>query len=188
VQQPEPDVEHALGAVLDKIDAFIRAGSPTGGNVTMYLAGGLAVHRYCETRHTNDIDASFSHRMLLPAKDMVAQFIGPRKESRILYLDPNYNTTFALMHPDFEEAATDWPGMNSKPRRVALKVLSPIDLAALKLPRYSEQDRDDIIALARVGGFGAKELRERSLESLGYYTGDLAPLKANLKSACDALS
>jgi hypothetical protein len=79
VQQPEPDVEHALGAVLDKIDAFIRAGSPTGGNVTMYLAGGLAVHRYCETRHTNDIDASFSHRMLLPAKDMVAQFIGPRR-------------------------------------------------------------------------------------------------------------
>lgn len=64
----DPDLTAALKTVVDKLDATIRAGGYNGDPISMYIAGGLAVHYYSRARYTFDIDASFSHRLLLPYK------------------------------------------------------------------------------------------------------------------------
>ncbi len=72
----------------------------------MYLAGGMAVHFYTGYRSTVDVDASFSHRVLLPkTEDLVVAYRGVDAKPRIVYFDVNYNINFSLTHPDFEKDA-----------------------------------------------------------------------------------
>jgi hypothetical protein len=57
----------------------------------MYLAGGLAVNNYCGSRYTEDVDASFSHRLLLPYDEMVVDYLRSDYTASMIYLDQNYN-------------------------------------------------------------------------------------------------
>jgi hypothetical protein len=61
-----PELSAALRVILDRMDASLRAGGYSGDPVIMSLAGGLAVNYYCGTRYTEDVDASFSRRFVLP--------------------------------------------------------------------------------------------------------------------------
>ena len=162
----------SLTHILDKIDAVLIANGYSGPQVKMYLAGGMAVNFYCATRYTEDIDASFSRRLLLPYKDMQVAFIDESGVSSCIYLDANYNTSFALMHEDFEDESIEWEGIGNEGRLVQLRVLHPLDLAISKIARYSEQDVDDILSLARQRYFSSDELQSRSLDALQYYVVD----------------
>jgi hypothetical protein len=48
--------------------------------------------------------------------------------ARTLYLDKNFNPTFALLHSYVAVDATEWPGVDNGGRRVHVYVLAPIDL------------------------------------------------------------
>lgn len=179
----DPELADALRKVVDKIDASVREAGYAGEAVRMYLAGGLAAHYYSRSRHTFDIDASFSHRLILPYKELLAEFVAGGKR-QLLHFDTNYNPAFALMHPDYESDAREWPGLGNEKRIVKLYVLSPVDLAVSKVSRYSEQDRKDIQELARTGLIDAARFRTRAMEALEYYIGNKATLLANLETAC----
>lgn len=183
----EPNLTEALHAVVDKIDATVRAGGYSGAPISMYLAGGLAMHYYSRSRYTHDIDASFSHRLLLPTKELATKFTEPGGKSAILYFDSNYNPSFALMHPDYQRDAREWSGVGNDQRIVKLHVLSPVDLAVSKLSRLSEQDRQDIHTLAALGLITVPALRKRAAEALDYYIGNKAPLLANIEEVCRAI-
>jgi hypothetical protein len=58
-------------------------------------------------------------------------------------------------------------------RRLAVKLLTPLDLAVSKLSRFSEQDQLDIRALAREWLIDATQLRRRAEEALPDYVGKL---------------
>lgn len=186
--RPEPSLTEALRAVVEKIDATVLAGGYDGPPVDMILAGGLAMHYYSRSRYTHDIDASFSRRIILPVKELATQFIAADGKPSILYFDNNYNPTFGLMHPDYEQDAKEWTGIGNEERIVKLRVLAPIDLALSKLSRFSEQDREDILTLANLGLIDAAAVRGRAAEAMKYYIGNKAPVLTNIDLVCRSMA
>ena len=72
--------------------------------LTVYLAGGMAVHLYTANRVTSDVDAEFSGRIIIP-NDLMVEIKLEDGSPQVIYLDTNYNSTFALMHEDYQEDA-----------------------------------------------------------------------------------
>ena len=169
-----PELSDALSQLLDLMDASIRKGGYDGPPITMYLAGGMAVNFYCGTRYTEDVDAFYTHRV----------HVGPCEVSyrhkdgnpSFLYLDNNHNPKFGLLHENHGRDAVEWTGIGNEKRKIHLFVLSPVDLAVTKISRFSTQDCEDILALARAGLFSADQLRDRAMEALGVRIGDRAPV------------
>ena len=64
------------------------------------------------------------------------------------------------------------------------KLLMPVDLAISKLSRFSEQDQDDIRALARHGLITSAALRNRAQAALPDYVGNLERIKNSISIAC----
>ena len=68
--------------------------------------------------------------------------------------------------------------------RLDVRLLTPLDLAVSKLARFSDQDRDDIRALARAKLLDASALRRRAEEALPDYVGNLARIRTSINIAC----
>lgn len=180
----DKELTGAFIGIVDKIDESIRSGGYGGPQIKMYVAGGLAVNYYTGARFTNDIDASFSSRIALPpAKELCATYKGSDGKESLLYFDNNYNTTFALIHPDFENDALEWAGCGNERRLVQVCVFSPVDLAVSKLSRFSQNDSNDIIALASVGLISDEAVRNRAMGAMAYYIGNKRDLLLNLDHA-----
>ena len=167
-----PELTEAMKVMLDKLHSSITGSGYEGDPIQMYLAGGMAVHYYCGTRYTNDVDASFSRRLLLSGKDLTVAYTRGDGRPATIYLDLNYNDTFALLHPDYQRDALEWEDIGNESRSVQLRVLTPVDLAVSKISRFSQQDQADILALAASGMVQSAELRLRAIEALDYYVGD----------------
>lgn len=178
-----PELTGALRTILDRMDASLREGGYTGEPIKMYLAGGLAVNYYCGTRYTEDVDASFSRRFVLP-KNLTVNYQRPDGTEAFIYFDHNYNTSFALLHDDFECDSREWVGIGNEGRKVELRVLSPLDLALSKIDRLSPRDREDILALASERCFTDRQLRTRALEAVANFIGNKDTLLGSLELIC----
>ena len=177
------EFEKALGRLAGRIADSLRDAPPQALPVRMFVAGGAALHHYTGERITDDVDASFSHRIALPA-DLDIAYRDPDGGARLLYFDRNYSDTLALLH---ETAYDDsrplaLPGVDAAVLDV--RVLAPVDLAVSKLGRFSAQDRDDIAALARHGLVDAAALRVRATEALRGFVGNLETLRTSIDLAC----
>ena len=104
--------------------------------------------------------------------------------ARLLYLDRNYNETLGLLHENAHKDArpVDIPGIDKK--LIDVRVLAPIDLAVSKLSRFADQDREDILLLAREGLINSAALRKRAEQALGGYVGDLNSVRNAIAIAC----
>jgi hypothetical protein len=181
-----PELSRALSQLLDQMDASIRKGGYDGPPIIMYLAGGMAVNFYCGTRYTEDVDAFYTRR--LHFEPCEASYQHKDGSPSFLYLDNNYNPTFGLLHERYDQDAVEWTGIGNDQRKICLCVLSPVDLAVTKISRYSEQDREDIIALATAGLFSADQLRNRANEALLGYIGDRGPDVTSIELICRQIS
>lgn len=141
--------------------------------IRMIIAGGMAVHLYTAARVTTDVDAEFSKRILLPSDLMVETGDG-----NMLYLDPNYNSSFVLMHEDYLDDAVPVPIGTDL---VHVYVLSPIDLIVSKIARFSDPDRDDIANVIARFHIQAGDIERRAEEALGGYVGNTDYLRMNLR-------
>lgn len=149
--------------------------------ISMYLAGGAAMHFYTGSRMTDDVDAVFSRKVLVPT-DLVVIYRDAEGKARSVFFDPNYNDTFALMH---EDAHRDAARLTLKGVRGArIFVLQPVDLAVSKLARFAEVDRSDILELARHRLITARSLRARAEAALSYYVGNPVPVRTSIDIAC----
>lgn len=175
-------IEDFIVNSLDKIDATLQ-GKYEGPPVVMYIAGGVAVNYYVGSRYTMDVDAVYSHRILLDFESLAQT----SEEGVPLYFDNNYNDTFSLMHEDYQDDAILWEGINNKNRLIIAKVLAPIDLAISKISRNGDQDRDDIFSLAREGLFTADALEERALEALDYFVGNTERDRHTIELICEQI-
>ena len=173
-----------MRTMLDKLDALLRGGGYEGEPVRMFLAGGMALHFHCGARFTEDVDATFSARLLLPLNELTVDYVREDGTPSALYFDANYNDTFALMHPEYRTNAVEWQGIGNETRLVRLFVLSPVDLAVSKISRFSPQDREDIALLGAAGFFEPEELRERALEALSCYVGNTAWVRGTIEQVC----
>lgn len=149
--------------------------------ITMYLAGGAAMHFYTGARMTDDIDAVFDRKILVPA-DSTVIYRDAQGKARSVYFDVNYNESYALLHEDAHDDALRLLLVGAD--GVQVFVLQPVDLAVSKLARFSEIDRGDILQLAKDGLITASELRQRAEDALPGYVGNLVPLKTSIMLAC----
>ncbi|MBW7900578.1 MAG: hypothetical protein H3C26_03825 [Rhodocyclaceae bacterium] len=147
--------------------------------VNVYLAGGMAVHLYTANRVTTDVDAEFSGRVHLP-NDLMVEVTLEDGTPQVVYLDTNYNSTFALMHEDYLDDAIP---VDLGVEQLRVHVLSPVDLAVSKIARLADNDREDIAALVRLGLTTADEIERRATDALAGYVGGQAMLRMNLRDA-----
>ena len=186
MKAPTPELSDALSRILDKIDRNLDQ-APPQRRLVMYLAGGVAVNFYCGTRYTEDVDASFSQRLLLDQKAMTVDYTRHDGTPAWLYLDTQYNPTLGLIHPDFQEAAVRWNAISDTKQHIELRVLTPIDLAVSKVSRCSDRDKEDIRALANERLIDSVTLKQRAIEALDYYIGDKRPVHFNLSALCSEI-
>jgi hypothetical protein len=137
--------------------------------IRMCVAGGAALHLYTGVRVSADIDASFSHRIALP-DDLEVSYVGPDGTAQLLFFDRQYNDTLGI-----DSAVLD------------VRLLSPLDLAVSKLGRFSEQDRSDIVALAKLKLVDSGRLRARAQAALAGYVGDIKRVTGAIDIACRIL-
>lgn len=149
--------------------------------ITMFLAGGAAMHFYTGSRMTDDIDAVFDRKILVPS-DSTVLYRDAQGKARSVYFDMNYNESFALLHEDAHEDA--WRLQIDGMDAVRVLVLQPVDLALSKLSRFSEIDRGDILQLAKDGLITSNAVRQRAEEALPGYVGNLVPLRTSIMLAC----
>jgi hypothetical protein len=149
--------------------------------VNVYLAGGMAVHLYTASRVTTDVDAEFSGRIFLP-NDLMVEVTLEDGSPQVVYLDTNYNSTFALMHEDYIDDAIP---VDLEVENIRVHVLSPVDLAVSKIARFADNDREDIAALVRLGLTTADEIEARATEALAGFVGGQAMLMHNLRDAVE---
>ena len=152
-----------------------------GAPLTMFLAGGAAMHFYTGARMTDDVDVVFD-RKLLVSGDLVVIYRDAEGGARSVHFDANYNDTFAVMHEDAHQDAVRLPLRGIPGARIF--VLQPVDLAVSKLARFSEIDRGDILELARQGLVTAQALRARAEAALSYYVGNSVPVRTSIELAC----
>jgi len=149
----------------------------------MYVAGGAALHFYTGERVSEDIDAVFSRRIALP-ENLEVGYRDADGAARLLYFDRQYSDTLALMHEDAHEDSVQLSLTGIDARKLDVRLLSPHDLAVSKLSRFSDQDRDDIVTLARRKLIKAEELRTRAEQALGGYVGSTDRVQSNIAQAC----
>lgn len=170
---------HVVGRVAVKLAQSPAESLP----VRMYVAGGAALYLITGVRVSEDIDATFSRRLVL-GEDIEVSYRDTDGRARLLYLDRNYNDTLGLLHQDAyaDSLPVRIPGIDAA--RVEVRILSPLDLAVTKISRFSEQDRADIELLAREGLIDAKSLRRRAQEALQDYVGALDTVRTSIALAC----
>ena len=180
---------HADPAFVDAFRSLARrlrreAKASVRAPITMYLAGGAAVHFYTGARMTDDIDAVFDRKLLVPT-DMAVIFRGAEGKARSLHVDASYNESFTLMHEDAHDDALRLvlDGIEG----VEVRVLQPVDLAVSKLARFSEIDRGDIRQLGQAGLVNGKKLRARAEDAMQGYVGDHDRIRTSLRLACSDL-
>ncbi len=172
----------ALAQIAARIAAALADVDPARLPVHMFIAGGAAMHLYTGVRATEDVDAVFSSRILLP-EDLDVYYLDARGEPRLLYFDRQYNDTLGLLHEDAmrDSIPLAIPGVD--PGVLELRALSPVDLAVSKIGRFEEHDRGDIAALSQDGLITARALRRRAEEALSYYVGHAGRVRTSIDLA-----
>ena len=178
-ERADPAYVEAFKGLVKKLARAAKIGARAP--ISMVLAGGAAMHFYTGQRISDDVDAVFDRKLLIPS-DAVVIYRDSRGDTRKVYFDPAYNETFALLHEDAHHDAMRLPLDGVK--GVNVFVLTPIDLAVSKLSRFAAIDREDILALAKAGLISAKDLRRRAEEALPGYVGNLAGVRTAIGLAC----
>lgn len=177
--KPEFHTHTALATGLQALLRQLEERLALSQTVNVYLAGGMAVHLYTANRVTTDVDAEFGGRLLLP-NDLMVEVTLEDGSPQVVYLDTNYNPTFALLHPDYLDDALP---VDLGLQQLQVRVLSPVDLAVSKIARLADNDKEDIAALVRHGLTNADEIEQRANAALAGYIGGQAMLRLNLRDA-----
>ena len=183
---PSPPELHADPAYLAAFAAIMKRIEEFAGKrqvpLVVCVSGGAALHLYTGARVSKDIDAKIMARFLPPDR-LEASYRGADGHARLLYFDTQFDDTYALLHEDAYDDAIPirLPGVD--PKRLEVRLLTPLDLAVSKLSRYEVYDQEDIEALAKAGLIDAGDLRRRAEEALPAYVGNVDRVRNSIDLA-----
>ena len=177
-----PEYIAAFREIVNRIGKALGELSKRALPIRMYVAGGAALHFYTGARVSQDIDATFSHRIALPENLEVA-YRDADGAARLLYFDRQYNDTLGLLHEDACDDSVPLILEHVDSSVIEVRLLSALDLAVSKIGRFSSQDRDDIAVLAQRKLINSAALRQRSEEALGGYVGDTTRVQGSIELA-----
>jgi len=178
-KRADPAYVQAFSSLMQRL--VQSAGASANAPLTLYLAGGAALHFYTGARMTDDVDAAFDRKLLIPP-DLVVIYRDSEGNARSVYFDVNYNEAYALLHQDAHQDAMQLKLKGVEGARI--RVLQPVDLAVSKLARFAEIDRKDIQRLAADGLITADRLRKRAEEAIADYVGNPGPVRTSIDIAC----
>jgi len=179
---PDPQYLKAFAEIMRRIGSSLK--SHAGKPVPVYVAGGAATHLYTGARYSKDIDASIGLAKYIPPPDLEVSYIGPDGLPRTLYFDTSYNESYALLHDDVHRDSIRMPVRGVDPRKLDVRIFSPVDLAVSKLARFETHDQEDIKALARAGLVDSLSVRRRAMEALPGYVGNVDRIRGSIDLAC----
>ena len=185
--KPHPAYAEAFAEVMRRVQKALGPGK-LAKPVVAAVAGGAALHFYTGGRISRDIDASLLARVLLDPADLRVAYKDADGGVKVLYYDTQYNDSLALMHEDAHADAIPLRVEGVDPKRLDVRLLAPVDLAVSKLSRFSEQDREDIKALAAQGLVTAAALKKRANDALPAYVGNLGRIRNTIEIACKDIS
>lgn len=176
------EYRQALAEVIARVQKTLKGSPASALPVRMYIAGGAALHLLTGARVTEDIDATFSQRVLF-TEEIEVSYRDADGRARVLYLDRNYNDSLGLLHADAykDSQPIDIPGIDKK--LIEVRVLSALDLAVSKLARFADQDREDIQLLAGEGLIDSASLLKRAEQALAGYVGDVSSVRTSIEIA-----
>lgn len=178
-KRADPAYVQAFSSLIQRL--VQSAGASANAPLTLYLAGGAALHFYTGARMTDDVDAAFDRKVLIPP-DLVVIYRDSEGNARSVYFDVNYNEAYALLHQDAHQDAMQLKLKGVEGARIL--VLQPVDLAVSKLARFADIDRKDIQRLAADGLITADQLRKRAEEAVPDYVGNPGPVRTSIDIAC----
>ena len=178
-----PDYIAAFQEIVKRITESLSDLPEKALPVKMVVAGGAALHFYTGERVSRDIDAAFSHRIVLP-DDLEVSYRDADSAARLLYFDRQYNDSLALIHEDAYDDSVPLTLTGVDNRTLDVRLLSALDLAVSKISRFSNQDHEDIRSLAKHGLISSDALRRRAQEAAGAYVGNQNSLQTSIKLAC----
>jgi len=186
--RPDPAYRKAFAGIMARIESALGPKRPAKP-VVVCVAGGAAMQFYTGGRFTDDIDAKIMARVIIdhPEQLQIA-YRGEDGHARLLYFDMQYNDSFALLHEKAYDDALPVPLEGVDSRRLEVRLLTPLDLAVSKLSRFSEQDQEDIRALARAGLINADALRRRAEAALPDYVGNMDRVRNSIDLASRLVS
>lgn len=181
--RPDPEYLKAFAQIMSRIERALGPKRPAKP-VVVCVAGGAAMHFYVGGRFSEDIDAKIMARVIVDPQDLQVTYRGEDGHTRLLYFDTQYSDSFALFHHDAYEDARAINVKGIEPRRLEVRLLTPLDLAVSKISRFSEQDQNDIRTLAEAGLIDAESLRRRAEAALPDYVGNMDRIKTSIDLAC----
>jgi len=135
--------------------------------VKAYLVGGGAVHYYCNSRVSDDIDLIIQFAVKIP-ENLFVVWENDQGVLEQVHYDHTYNSTFGLLHEDYEDRATLMLSIDEK---FEIYLLSPEDLIITKLVRFAQNDEEDICNIIKTGQVDKKLLKELASDAINVGVG-----------------
>lgn len=135
--------------------------------VKAYLTGGGAVHYYCNSRVSDDVDLIMQYTVKIP-EDLFVVWLNKEGSLEQVHYEYTYNSTFGLLHEDYEDRAVHMITIEDK---FEISLLSPEDLIISKLIRFAQNDEEDIQNIIKTGKVNKKLLYELSKDAISVGVG-----------------
>ncbi len=135
--------------------------------VKSYLTGGAAVHFYCNKRVSDDVDIIMQYVVAIP-DDLFVIWVNEDGLLEEVHYDYTYNSTFGLLHEDYEDRATHLLTISDK---FEINLLSPEDLIISKLVRFASKDEEDIKGIIETGKVNKEKLYELAKDAISVGVG-----------------
>jgi hypothetical protein len=135
--------------------------------VKAYLTGGGAVHYYCNSRVSDDVDLIMQYTVKIP-EDLFVVWLNEEGTLEQVHYDYTYNSTFGLLHEDYEDRAIHMITIEDK---FEINLLSPEDLIISKLIRFAQNDEEDILNIIKTGKVDKKLLYELAKDAISVGVG-----------------
>ena len=135
--------------------------------VKAYLTGGGAVHYYCNSRVSDDVDLIMQYTVKIP-EDLFVVWLNEEGTLEQVHYDHTYNSTFGLLHENYEDRAVHMITIDEK---FEINLLSPVDLIISKLTRFAQNDEEDIANIIKTGRVDKDELFELASDAINVGVG-----------------
>lgn len=187
--RPETALGQALVAFFDVLEPIFDGGE--NGVFQVIVFGGCAVHVHTQARGSADVDAEVSSHGYADKKEVIGLldddaylFSDEAGVSRMLELDPGFNTTLGPLHEDYEDRVIRLVTQSSADN-VEVYVAGAMDVAISKLGRFGARDQSDIQALLRLSDVDVDVFECLAREAIDYYVGNHMAVLGNLKQVLD---
>ncbi len=163
-------IAHSFNEAIIEMMAEIAKQIPDSHKQTpvkAYLTGGGAVHYYCNSRVSDDVDLIMQFSVKIP-EDLFVVWLNEEGSLEQVHYDHTYNSTFGLLHEDYEDRAVHMITIDDK---FEINLLSPVDLIISKLTRFAQNDEEDIANIIKTGKVDKDELYALATDAINVGVG-----------------